>query len=140
MCLAPLVLIGYLFTLHPNPAHMSNLNSTLVEFQTCEQGPGLDLKASSSGVYAASLQYGFSLVNHEETMSFTLTPKLGVGMIDHPLPELSTTTNFSLGLQLLARYEFVTLGTEYWHQSNAGMGERNAGLDMIAVMGGVSFH
>ena len=140
MCFAPLMLIGYLFTLHPNPAHMSSLNSTLVEFQTCEQGPGLDLKASNSGVYAASAQYGFSLVNQEGTTSFTLTPKFGVGMIDQPLPELSTTTNFSLGLQLLARYEFLTLGTEYWHLSNAGLGERNTGLDMIALMGGVSFH
>jgi hypothetical protein len=112
----------------------------LIEFQTCEQGPGLDLKASASGVYAASLQYGLSLINHEDTLFLTLTPKFGVGMIDQPLPELSTTTNFSLGLQLLARYEFLTLGTEYWHLSNAGLGERNTGLDLLAVMGGVSFH
>ena len=140
MCFAPLVLIGYLFTLQPNSAHTTNLNSTLLEYQTCEQGPGLDVKASVSGVYAASAQYGFSIVNHENSMSFTLTPKVGVGWLDRPVPELSTTVNFSLGLQLLARYEWATVSTEYWHLSNAGLGSVNAGLDMIALMGGISFH
>jgi hypothetical protein len=140
MCFAPLLLIGYLFTLHPNPSHTTSLNHTVLDVQTCEQGPGLDLKAASSGVYGAHAQYGFSLVNNEGTTSFTLTPKFGVGFLDHTVPELSTPVNFSLGLQLLARYEWATIATEYWHQSNAGLGSVNAGLDLIAVMGGVSFH
>lgn len=138
MCFAPIVLIGYLFTLHPNLAHTSSVNDAVIEAQTCPQGPGLDAKVTPSGMGAVSAQYGFRFVESND-WSLTFTPKAGGAILPRPIPELTSTLNFSLGAQLLVGYRAGHLGVEYWHQSNAGLGERNAGLDLIAVMGGFAF-
>ena len=116
---------------------MSRLDAPVVEYQTCERGPGFDLKAAASGVYGAHFQYGVGMV--EAPYTLTVTPKLGVGFLDHAVPELSTTTNFSLGLQALMGYGNARVGLEYWHLSNAGLGSVNAGLDMLVLQAGWVF-
>jgi len=136
-CFAPLLLMGSLLTLHPNPSHTTSLDGVLVEGQTCETGVGLDLKVSSSGVGSVAVQYGLGWT--EEAWSLTVSPKVGVGVLDQHVPELTSQVNFSLGAQIIGGYQRVRLALEYWHQSNAFLGSTNAGLDMITIMGGWAF-
>jgi hypothetical protein len=137
MCLAPIILLGYLFMLQPNASHVSDLSGAVLQGQTCESGPGLDAKVTTSGMQAVAAQYGFAYTH--EQWGFVLTPKAGVAFLPRHVPELTSTVNFSLGLQGTIRYDRVNVSAEYWHQSNAGLGSTNAGLDMLAVMGGWTF-
>jgi len=137
MCFAPVLLAGYLMTLHPNSWHVSSFDGALVEVQTCDRGLGLDLKASTAGIGSLSLQYGLQMA--AGNWSFTFTPKAGVGYFDHAVPELSSQVNFSLGAQVLVGYRRARVAFEYWHQSNAYLGDVNAGLDMLAFTGGWQF-
>lgn len=136
-CFAPVVLLGSLLTLHPNSFHPTSLDGAVVEMQSCEEGLGLNLKAANSGLYSGAVQYG--MFHRQGDWSLGVTPNLGVGALDHHVPELSTRVNFSLGLQVSAGYQRGRVALEYWHQSNANTGLHNAGLDLLAVMGGWVF-
>jgi hypothetical protein len=137
LCFAPVILAGYLFTLHPNHSHVTSLNDPLLEAQTCERGPGLDAKVTASGMGSLQAQYG--LAHTDGDWTFILTPKAGGAILPSHVRELTSPVNFSLGLQTTIGYQHARVALEYWHQSNASLGHRNAGLDMVAVMGGWAF-
>ena len=136
-CLEPLIMAGYLFMANPHRENGANLNAPLMEMQTCEEGIGVGMKAAQSGVYALEAQYG--LKGHLGPLSVGLIPKFGVGYQDVLTLEQQSKTNFSLGAQFLMGYEKARVGLEWWHMSNAGSGERNAGLDLIMVTAGWAF-
>ena len=135
MCLIPVVLLGYLLTLHPNMSHVTSLDAAVVQAQTCERGPGIDIKFTSDGLGAVAAQYGF----HQEhgLWSWTFSPKVGGAALPYSVPELSTQYNFSLGAQAMIGYDQGRLSLEYWHMSNAGLGSTNAGLDLLSVTTGI---
>lgn len=143
LCFAPLVLLGQVLTMDHNALghshHMtSNVNAPMVEVMTCEKGPGLDLKASTAGLFGVGLQYGFAL--HESaTWSLTVLPKAGLSYTDKPRHELPMTAQFEVGWQLLVGYGNYRAGLEYWHLSNAGIQQPNIGLDMLVVQTGWRF-
>lgn len=137
LCFAPVVLLGSLLTIHPNSFHTSSFDGGVVEVQSCEEGLGVNLKAANSGIYSGTVQYG--MFHRAGDWSLGLTPNLGVGVIEHHVPELSTRVNFSLGLQASVGYQRGRVAVEYWHQSNAHTGTHNAGLDLLAIMGGWVF-
>lgn len=136
-CFTPLLLAGYLFMLPLGAAHTTDLSSGVVQGQTCEHGPGLEAKVTTSGMVGLHAQYGFSYATDEWV--FVFTPKAGGAVLPYHVPELTSTVNFSLGLQTMVGYDHARFSIEYWHQSNAGLGEINGGLDMLTVMGGWSF-
>lgn len=136
-CLEPLIMAGYLFMANPNRVNGANLNAPMLEVQSCERGVGVGLKAAQSGVYALEAQYGFQL--KLGSLSIGLVPKAGVGYQDVLTLEQQSKTNFSLGTQVLLGYDHYRIGAEWWHISNAGTGERNAGLDMFAITAGWAF-
>jgi hypothetical protein len=136
-CMAPLILAGYLLTLHPNASHVTSFDEPMLEAQTCESGAGLDAKITASGLSSLQAQYGFAFTG--EQWRLILTPKAGGALLPHHVPELTSPLNFSLGFQTTLGYEQGRLSLEYWHQSNAHLGSSNAGLDLIALMGGWSF-
>lgn len=137
LCLAPVLLIGHLFTLHPNPSHTSRLDGTMIEVQTCDRGIGLDVKATDSGLYGLNAQYGFQW--RDGPFSVTLTPQAGGAYHDVQRPEETSKLTFGLGGQLSLGYGSARVAVEYWHNSNAGLGHQNAGFDMIGILGGWSF-
>lgn len=136
-CLAPMLMAGYLLTLHPNHSHTTNFDSAMVEAQTCDRGFGLDVKAAQAGVYGLEAQYGFQWKAGE--FSATLTPKAGGAYHDVQKPEEQSKATFSLSMQLALGYGPARASVEYWHNSNAGLGYHNAGFDMIALLGGWRF-
>lgn len=138
MCFAPLLLAGYLFTLHPNDAHVTSVSNPLIEMQTCDRGLGLDAKLTRSGMSALEAQWGFVALESGQ-WSWLITPKAGGAYLPEHVKELQSQVNFSLSFESLIAYGQSRLAVEYWHQSNAQLGKSNAGLDMIALMGGWVF-
>lgn len=137
VCFEPLLLAGYLLTLQPNATHVSRLDAPLIEMQSCERGVGLDARAATSGVFGLMGQYGFQWQSGD--WSYTLIPKAGLGYHDVMLLEQQSKLNFSLDAQFLIGYKSGRVGLEYWHMSNAGLGDRNAGLDVFAATFGWKF-
>jgi len=138
MCLKPLILIGWLLTQNFGGHNFNtNLDAAAVEVQTCESGPGLDVKAATSGLYGVAVQYGFTTTRNGWT--FTATPKLGVAYVDHQAKEQAHPANFELGGQLLFGRDRWRIGAEYWHISNAHTSVPNLGIDLLILQTGWIF-
>lgn len=137
LCLAPLVLAGFMQTIETSWHKTTNLDGAVLEVQTCDRGLGLEVKASSSGLYGLGMQYGFQATSGP--WSITALPKAGLSYVDHPVYELPQRTQFELGAQILVGYERFRIGVEYWHLSDAGMKQPNIGLDMVIVQTGWRF-
>lgn len=137
MCLAPLLLIGYLFTMQTPWHQTSVVTAPMVEVQTCETGWGLDAKASTAGFYGVGGQYGWQWT--QEHYRLGLLPKVGFSAVDHPEPALPLGTQFEVGLQVLGGYDQWRMGIEYWHLSNAGLKSPNIGMDFLVLQTGVAF-
>jgi hypothetical protein len=138
MCLEPLLLAGWLLTQTlSGSVPKTNLDAGVLEVQTCERGIGLDLKASTSGLYGLAVQYGLSTTLGGWTI--TLTPKAGLAYVDHRIWEERSPGNFEAGGQLLIGRNRWRIGAEYWHISNAYLGRPNYGLDLVMLQGGWIF-
>src|SRR5438067_4072773 len=137
-CLAPVILAGYLLTIQTSWHHTTNFDGPMLEAQTGETGAALNLRVAASGVSSLGVQYGWQMARGE--WSLTLQPLVGVGLIDRHIRELSSEVNFSLGAQVMAGYESYRLSFGYWHVSNAGLGSKDGGLDLLALQTGFSFH
>lgn len=137
-CLAPVLLAGYLFTLQTPSHHTASFNGPVLEVQTCEVGPAVNVRVAASGISSVGLQYGWQW--KRDAWSLTAQPMAGAALLDQHTPELSSQVNFSLGAQLLGGYDIYRMSVGYWHASNAGLGDRNVGLDFIALQTGFSFH
>lgn len=144
LCLAPIVLIGQLFTQSwsftgPHEFnHQTNLDGQVIEVQTCETGAGVVVNAATNGLYGAGVQYGFTAELGK--WRATLQPQFGASYVDHPLRELPRRTQFEVGAELLLGYEQYRLGVKYWHMSNGGgHTSNNIGVNLIAIMGGWAF-
>ena len=138
MCFAPLIMIGYLFTLHPNAAHTTNMNTNIVEVQTCETGLGAHARATGNGLYAGGLQYGLTW-SFAPDWSLTFAPRAGVAYVDHDVRELPLRTPFELGAQFFFGFKSARFGVEYLHLSNAGLKDPNIGIDFVGAIGGMVF-
>lgn len=137
MCLAPLLLVGYLLTVQTPWHHTSSFDAPLIEVQSCETGLGVDAKASTSGLYGLGLQYGWTWAH--DRVSFTVQPKVGISYVDHPERALPLRTQFEVGGQLLFGYNRFRVGIEYWHLSNAHLRQPNIGIDALILQTGWIF-
>lgn len=137
LCFAPLVLIGYALTIEREPYRTSNVNGSVIEVQSCETGIGMDVKASTAGLFGVGIQYGFTKKINE--YSITALPKVGLSYTSETRRELPMVGQFEVGAQVLLGYKQMRVGVEYWHLSNAGMKYPNIGLDMIVLQTGIVF-
>lgn len=142
MCFAPVILIGLLSTIIM-PTHGGNITpashftSGVFEAQTCQQGLGVNARATGTGIYSVGAQYGF--YTERGAWSASLTPSVGGSYVSRDYYELPSRTNFSLSLQALIGYERYRVGVEYWHLSNGGTRGQNIGLDLMSALAGVTF-
>lgn len=138
LCLAPTLLLGGLSTLYPNSAHVSNFDGAFVEVQSCPSGFGVHGFASSSGLVAGGIQYGLTIPVAEQT-TLTIQPRFGVShTLRHDIPELPLHTQFWTGAAVFLSHNGYHLGALWGHASNAGLHERNAGLDVVGGFVGVT--
>ncbi len=137
LCLAPMVLIGQLFTVQTNWHQTADVGGTMIEAQTCEAGIGAHARATTSGLYGLGLHYGF----HGEWGKYSVTfqPRAGLSATSIPRRELPSDKQFELGAQLLFGYNRARIGVDYWHLSNAGTKDPNIGVDTVGVVVGWVF-
>ena len=138
-CLIPVLLVGHIVTLQPNSSHISNVNGTQIEIQSCERGFGISGRAAPGpGLWGVGGQYGAEIYT-DTTWSATFLTKIGLSYSDHSYPELPMRGQFELGAQFIIGYEQLRFGVEWWHLSNAGLESPNIGLDMIVLQSGWAF-
>lgn len=143
MCLAPVVLAGYLMTtnihVRTDVKEKTGVNdAAMIEVQTCETGLGFEAKAATNGLYGAGLQYGFSKTFGDD-YRITFTPKAGFSYTDHTVYELPQDFQFGIGAQVLFGYKQFRVGAELWHLSNAGITSPNIGLNLPIIQVGWVF-
>lgn len=134
----PTLLGIWLLTMQPNTSHVTDLNGPAVEFQTSVTGWGAHVMASSRQVVGAGIHYGFRW-SVTDRLTLVAQPYAGMSHAIDPMPELPLRTQFEVGLNLLATYDRYVAGAKYWHASNAGLHERNAGVDTVGPVLGVQF-
>lgn len=138
LCLAPLVLVGMVHTIHV-PHTKSSTDSVLLEAHTCPTGLGAHVTAApSANLYSVGLQYGFEFPIYGRLRARVI-PQVGISYDAHHYRELPLHTQFEVGGELQFAYGQVTVGYKYWHLSNAGLRDKNIGLDMGALLVGYSF-
>lgn len=138
LCLSPALFFGGLATLHPNSAHVSNFDGAFVEIQSCPSGFGVHGFASSSGLLAGGIQYGFTIPLTERT-TLTIQPRFGVSHTTRQeIPELPLRTQFWTGAAVFLSRDGYHLGAMWGHASNAGLHQHNAGIDVVGGFVGVS--
>lgn len=137
MCLAPVVLLGYLLTVQTSWHQTTTMDAPMLEVQTCETGLGAGVNVSASGLAGLVGQYGWQWRSGD--WSATIQPKAGLSHAMQPVYELPAQTQFQLGAGLLVGYQSWRLGLEYQHLSNAGLTSPNIGLDLIALQSGWAF-
>jgi len=137
-CLAPVILLAYALTMQTAAGTNSNVNGYVAEVQTCSRGLGIDVKASTAGLYGLGLQYGIPIVTvHGVTL--TVLPKAGLSGSSEPRRELPMGGQFEVGAQALLEYHKFVIGLEYWHLSNGGLKSPNIGLDLLLFQTGYKF-
>jgi hypothetical protein len=132
------MLMGYALTVQTPFHKTANVDGVVIEAMTCEQGIGLNAKASSAGLFGFGLQYGLPLLENTP-VTLTVLPKAGLSYTTIERKELPMTGQFEVGAQLLAGYGKFRAGLEYWHLSNAGLQDPNTGLDMLILQTGWQF-
>lgn len=137
MCLAPIILIGYLLTLQTSWHKTTTIDAPMLSVQACETGLGAAANVSASGLAGLVGQYGWQWRTGD--WSLTIQPKTGLSHAMQPVYELPAQTQFQLGLGLLVGYQRWRVGLEYFHLSNAGLASPNIGLDLIAIQSGFAF-
>lgn len=137
MCLAPVILIGYLLTIQTSWHQTSTMDAPMLSVQTCEIGIGAAVNVSASGLAGLVGQYGWQW--RAGDWSVTLQPKAGLSHAMQPVYELPAQTQFQLGLGLLVGYQSWRVGVEYGHASNAGLVSPNIGIDTISLQTGWAF-
>lgn len=141
LCFAPIVLAGFVMGIH-NPykdGHIAHLDSPMAEVLTCNQGLGAHATlAPHTGLYSAGLQYSleFPIV---AGVKGRLIPMVGISHDTRHYRELPLHTQFEVGGEVHLAYGEYTLALKYWHLSNAGLRDKNLGLDMGALLVGYSY-
>lgn len=87
---------------------------------------------------AGGIHYGLTIPLTDRT-TLTVQPRLGVSHTTRQdIPELPLQTQFWAGAALFLSHEGLHMGAMWGHASNAGLHERNAGLDVVGGFVGVT--
>lgn len=140
LCLIPLILAGYTGTIQTSWHTSQDLSGGYVEAQTCKEGLGLRLAASTEWVQVGP-QFGYTLPLGKRWM-ITMQAHGGLGYSNthHPRTGVRQITKWNGGLALIAGYERYHMKIGYDHMSNGrGLDPTNAGQDFWSVAVGLTF-
>lgn len=114
LCLAPVIFAGYAMFLGVGPHNAGHGSAPMVEVQTCPDGVGAYANATTNGLYAGGLQYGWKL--YEGPITVRLTPGLGVSYADHTVHNLPKHYQFDLKIGVSVEYQqfFSYVGYRHW--------------------------
>jgi hypothetical protein len=140
------VLLGYAMFVGLGRHEAGHVSAPMVEAQVCQDGIGAYANATTNGLYAGGVQYGFT--TDQGPVAFRLTPRLGVSHADHPVHALPSHTQFDLELVASVQYGryLSQIGYSHWSRGcalslpcNDYEYQHNHGLDRIALMAGIVF-
>ena len=143
LCLAPVLLMGVVQGIETSwHHHQVNPQGEVLEVHSCLSGPSLvGTMAPSSGLYGAGLEWGVPFVVGPVLIG--VAPQVGISHDSYGYKELPMVTQFQVGGWVYGQYDRIVIGVKYWHLSNAGLHSThrtpNKGLDLVAIMGGMSF-
>lgn len=138
ICLAPMLVAGALFTLHPNASHTADRDAAYLELQSCRNGLGAHVLASTADFYAGGIQYG-ATVAVSDSVAVTLQPFFGGSYTARPERQLPMSAQFWTGVNLMVSYRSWSIGAKWGHASNAGLKSPNIGVDWVGVLVGREF-
>jgi hypothetical protein len=140
MCLAPLVLVGFLQTIQTSWHSSKDISGGMAEVQTCKDGLGVRLAFSDQMVQIGP-QYGYSWAL---TGKWSIIAKAnggwGYSNTIHPTTGVRQVTKFNGGLSLSVMYAPYVVQVSYQHMSNGrGIDPTNHGVDLITTGVGYAF-
>ena len=135
ICMAPIVMIGALFTLHPYAKHQSDRDAAYIEAQTCRTGFGAHALASTTQFYSWGIQYGLD-IPVSRYLTLTIQPVFGGSYTARADRQLPMGAQFETGVNLIASGEEWIVGVKWLHASNAGLKQPNIGVDWMGVFVG----
>lgn len=141
LCLAPLVMVGYLQTIQTEWHTSYDISGPMAEIQTCQRGLGGRL-AFSGDMVQVGPQYGYTWpISQDWSITGQFHGGMGYSNTIHPDTHIRQITKFNGGVSFLIHYQSYTLKVGYDHMSNGkGLDPTNAGQDMMSYMVGYSFH
>lgn len=144
-CFTPVILLGMAVMFgdknFPPPS-----NAPQIEVQTCAEGFGGYANATTNGLYAAGVQWGFSTdLGKEVTARFI--PHFGGSHTSEMIVALPSYTQFDLGAGLYLEYAKFLIGLKVSHWSNGNYffnwddsgGRQNVGINMVVFQLGRAF-
>jgi Lipid A 3-O-deacylase (PagL) len=137
MCLAPLLLVGYAWTVQTDWHRSADRDAPYVQLQSCKTGLGVHAKASAAPWGAGGLHYGFTWEPVRE-VELTVQPQVGLSYFNSvQRGEYRQIGRFELGLAVMASWRRAHVSVEYTHLSNGeGWKPTNVGMDLVAVQTG----
>ncbi len=133
LCFAPFLILGFSHAVQTSWHTSESINAPYAEVQTCRDGLGAHLAASTHPWVAGGVHYGFTWHLNEE-WALTIQPKAGLSYSNtiDPASNYRQITRFELGVQTnLCRNDWCGVAG-YRHMSNGrGSVETNAGIDLI---------
>jgi len=137
-CVAPILMAGALFTLHPNASHTANRDAAYLEVQSCRNGLGAHALASTTEFYAGGIQYGVAFAV-SDAVTVTLQPFVGGSVTTRTERQLPLGAQFETGVNAIVSYGGWSIGAKWLHASNAGLKSPNIGVDWLGVFVGRQF-
>lgn len=140
LCLAPLVLLGYAWTIQTSWHHSADVDAFYAQAQTCKTGFGLHGKVSAAPWVSGGLHYGWTWEPKPE-VELTVQPQLGLSYFNVEGPNGHRQIGrFEVGMALMASFRRVHVVLEYQHMSNGeGTHPGNVGLDLVGLSTGWRF-
>ena len=147
ICLAPMVALLAVVTVHPNRHHVTNMDGVQIEAQSCATGFGVYATAASSELYTGGIQYGYP-VRVSEAVTLIGQVHVGASYPSRWVPELPNQLQFDTGVRLLAKLHRAVFELAWQHDSHGGLGRDvvrdgvrygNSGLDLIKIGAGWEF-
>jgi hypothetical protein len=140
MCLAPLVMVGFLQTIQTSWHSSKDISGGMAEIQTCKEGLGGRM-AFSPDMVQIGPSWGISWpINELWSFGVGFHGGLGYSNTMHPDTGVRQITKWNGGLSLMVQYSHYVGKIGYDHNSNGrGIDPTNHGIDHISYMMGYVF-
>lgn len=140
LCLAPLVLVGYLQTIQTSWHQSYDISGPMAEVQSCKEGLGARI-AFSQDMVQIGPQFGLSWpLGQNWRITGSFHGGLGYSNTFHPETGVRQVTKWNGGVKILISNDPYVFAIGYDHMSNGrGVDPTNAGQDMMSYMVGYIF-
>jgi hypothetical protein len=140
MCLAPLVMVGFLQSIETSWHHAKDISGGMAEIQTCKDGLSARM-AFSPDMVQIGPSWGISWpLGQMWSITGSFHGGMGYSNTIHPDSGVRQITKWNGGVSLIVQYSHYVGKIGYDHNSNGrGIDPTNHGIDHISYMMGYVF-